>query len=90
MIDMFTHEVRVVPVGDVPESQRFVYFKDTLESTSSEGATRGVPVVEVRMFSLDAEGRLVAKAQASRIRILEMVPDGQTLRTTLMLPDARH
>ncbi|MEP6502487.1 MAG: hypothetical protein ABJD97_04110 [Betaproteobacteria bacterium] len=90
MVDMFTHEVKIVPATDVPEGQRFVYYKDDLELTSPDGATRAVPVVEMRMFSLDGAGHLVPKAQASRLRILEIGPDGDTLRTTLLVPGAKR
>jgi len=87
MVDEYTHEVRVVPLSQVPESQRFVFYKGDEEITSADGATRAVPIVEVRMFSLDADGKLVDKAHATRLRIIEIGPDHQPLRTTLLLPN---
>lgn len=87
MVDEYTREVRVVPLSQVPESQRFVFYKGDEEIASAEGATRAVPIVEVRMFSLDAHGKLVDKAHAARLRIIEIGPDGQPLRTTLLLPN---
>lgn len=86
MVDMFTHETQALPADAVPPERRFVYFKDGLEISGADGATKAVPIVEVRMFPLDAQGQLVAKDKAARIRVLELGPEGQTLRTTLMLP----
>ncbi|HEY9029445.1 MAG TPA: hypothetical protein VIP05_34480 [Burkholderiaceae bacterium] len=87
MVDEYTHEVRVVPLSQVPESQRFVFYKGDEEIASADGATRAVPIVEVRMFSLDADGKLVDKAHAARLRIIEIGPGHQPLRTTLLLPN---
>jgi hypothetical protein len=39
------------------------------------------------MFSLDANGKLADKAHAARLRIIEIGPDHQPLRTTLLLPN---
>lgn len=86
MVDMFTHEASTVPIDAEPHERRFVCFKDGIEIVGAEGATTAVPIVEVRMFPLDSQGRLVAKAQAARIRVVELGPGGEPLRTTLMLP----
>lgn len=86
MLDMFTHELKVLPVQAIPEERRFVYLKDGIEVSAAAGADRAVPIVEVRMFPVDAEGRLVEKSKAVRIRITEHGPDGQSLRSTLMMP----
>ena len=87
MVDMFNHETRIVRIDGVPPDRRFVYFKDDLEIASADGATRAVPIIEVRMFPLDAHGQLVAKALATRIRMIELGPNEQALRTTLMVPN---
>ena len=86
MIDMFTKVVTVVPIDSVPQGQRFVYLKEGVETSSSDIATQAVPIVEVRMLPIDAAGQLVARDKAVRIRILELGPEGQILRTTLMVP----
>lgn len=86
MIDMFTKVVTVVPIASVPQGQRFVYLKEGVETSSSDTATQAIPIVEVRMLPIDAAGHLVARDKAVRIRILELGSEGQTLRSTLMVP----
>ena len=85
MVDAYTHEVRVLALSEVPEHQRFVFFRGDEAIGSAVDATRAVPIVEVRMFPLDANGKLVDKARAVRLRIVELGPDQSPLRTTLML-----
>ena len=83
---MFSKVVTVVPIDSVPEGQRFVYLKDGVETSSRDNATQAIPIVQVRMLPIDAAGQLVARDKAVRIRILELGAEGQTLRTTLMVP----
>ena len=87
MITVFEESSKEVPVEEVPETSRFVYFIDDVETSDPESATRAVPIVEVRMFSLDDEGNLVPPDQATTIRIKEYGPEGEFLRTTRMVRD---
>ena len=51
-----------VPIDEVPEAQRFVYLKDGLETGNPAEATERVPIVEVRMISVDVRGNLIARS----------------------------
>ena len=85
MVDMFTKEAKEVPASDAPERQRFVYLKDGVEVSNAGQATERVPIVEVEMYPLDANGNLIAKEHAATIRIREYGPSHRLLRTTTMI-----
>ena len=87
MVDVFHQTSKITPVGDVPENQRFVYLKGDVETHDPHEATKRVPIVEVRMFSLDEAGNLVAPDHAKTIRIQELGPDMRPIRSTTMYRD---
>jgi len=88
MVEEYDGSVRILDANTVPQRQRFVYFdKDGLEVDTPEAAVRRVPIVEVDMFSTDGEGHLVPKSKAKQLRILELGPDRQVLRSTVMVRD---
>ncbi len=88
MVEVQTETSRDVPIADVPEAQRFVYLKDGIETSNPAEATERVPIVEVRMISVDARGNLVPKEQATKLVIHEFGPEGRALRHTTMVRSA--
>lgn len=86
MVEVQTDTSRDVPVDEVPEERQFVYLtKDGVETSDPEEATERVPVVEVRMISVDARGNLVPKESATKLVIYEIGPDDRPLRHTTMI-----
>jgi hypothetical protein len=84
VLDFFHKTSTVSPVAEVPESKRFVYLKDGVETHDPAAATERVPIVEVHLISLDASGKLVPTDEAATIRIKEFGPDQRPLRSTTM------
>lgn len=84
MVDMYDKTARDVPVADVPAFKQFVYLKNGVETSNPQEATARIPIVEVRMMPLDANGNLIAKDKATTIVIHELGPGGRSLRRTTM------
>jgi hypothetical protein len=84
IVDLFRGTSKMTPIADVPESRRFVYLKNGIETHDPSEATERVPIVEVRMLSLDERGNLVAPEIAYKVRIDEFGPDNRPLRSTIM------
>jgi hypothetical protein len=84
VLDLFRNTTTVSPVAEVPESQRFVYLKDGVETHDPAAATERVPIVEVHLISLNADGKLVPTEEAVEIRIKQFGPDHRPLRSTTM------
>lgn len=84
MTEEYAKTAREVPIAEVPEARRFVYLKDGKETTNPAEATERVPIVLVRMLSLDERGNLVAKEVATKVVIHEFGPEGRPLRHTTM------
>jgi hypothetical protein len=85
VLDLFRNTTTVSPVAEVPESKRFVYLKDGVVTHDPAAATERVPIVEVHLISVDANGKLVPTEQAATIRIKEFGPDHRPLRSTTLL-----
>lgn len=85
MVDLSSGKSWEVPVADVPERQRFVYLRDDVETSDPDEATERVPIVEIQMLPLDANGNVVPKDKAVTIRIKEIGPDQRPLRSTSMV-----
>ncbi len=85
MVEVFAGTAREVRLEDVPESQRFVYLKDGVETSDPAEATERIPIVEVRMISIDERGHLVSKDDAAKLIIEERGPEGRPLRHTTMV-----
>jgi hypothetical protein len=84
IVDLFRGTSKMAPIADVPESRRFVYLKNGIETHDPSEATERVPIVEVRMLSLNERGNLVAPEIAYKVRIDEFGPDNRPLRSTIM------
>jgi hypothetical protein len=82
VLDVFHNTTTVSPVAEVPESRRFVYLKDGVQTHDPAWATERVPIVEVHLISLDENGNLVPAEQAVKIRFKEFGPDHRPLRST--------
>lgn len=85
MVNVFEKTSKIIPVSEFPKHKRFVYFKDGAVTDKADEATEAVPVVETRMLSTDAEGKLVSVKKAVKMRIEEFGPGGQPLRWTIMV-----
>lgn len=85
MVDVQAGTSRDMPIDQVPEDQRFVYLKDGVETRSASEATERVPIVEVRMVSVNKRGDLVPKEQAAKLVVYEIGPEGRPLRHTTMV-----
>lgn len=85
MVEVFDGSVRLQPSADLPENRRFVFLRDGRTVKTRAEADEVVPVVEVRRLTIDAAGKLVDAAHATRIRIEEVGPGGRPLRWTDML-----
>ena len=72
--------VSEVQVDSVPEAQRFVYFKAGEETFDPEDADERVPILEVCLCPVDAEGRPVDRPSAARVILEERGPEGRLLR----------
>jgi len=83
--DVFRKTTEVTSVAEVPESRRFVYLKNGVETHNPAEATERVPIVEVHVLSVDEKGNLVPTEQAHTVRIKEFGPDHRPLRSTTML-----
>ena len=53
----------------------YLYFKNALEARDRETADEVVPIVEVEMISMNAEGQLVSPQVAVRVDIYEFGPE---------------
>jgi hypothetical protein len=84
VLNFFHNSSTVTPVDEFPESKRFVYLKDGVETDDQAEATERVPIVEMHLISLDATGKLVPSDQAATIRIKEFGPDHRPLRSTTL------
>lgn len=84
VLDVFTKMATVVPLAEIPASRRFVYLKDGVATHDPAAATERVPIVEVHLISVDANGKLVPTGQAATIRIKEFGPDHRPLRSTTL------
>lgn len=89
MVEVQADTSRDVPIDEVPEDRRFVYLKDGVETYNPDEATERVPIVEVRMVSVDQRGNLVPKDQAARLVVYEIGPDNRPLRHTTMVRNTR-
>jgi len=86
MVEVQAETSRDVPIDEVPEDRRFVYLtKEGVETADPTEATERVPIVEVRMISIDASGNLVPKGSAAKLVIYEIGPDDRPLRHTTMV-----
>ena len=85
MVEVQAETSRDVPIDEVPEDRRFVYLKDGVETGNPAEATERVPIVEVRMISVDARGNLVPKGSAAKLVIYEIGPEDRPLRHTTMV-----
>ena len=61
------------------------YFKNSLEVRDREAADEVVPIVEVEMISMNANGQFVPPQEAVRVDIYEFGPERRLLRTTHMV-----
>lgn len=86
-VDVYENRVREVPAEQVPLNKRFVFLRNGVEVESASVADEVVPIVEVRMRSLNRNGELVAPEHAETIRIEEIGPAGRPLRWTQMKKD---
>lgn len=89
MKEMYTGTERVVPISEVPEAQQFVWLKGGIETANKAEATERVPIVEVRMISIDERGNLVPKEEATQLVIHEFGPEGRALRHTTMVRNVK-
>jgi len=87
MTDEFAGTVREVPAAEVPEPNRFVYLKNGVETADAKNADERIPIVEVRMMPLDANGNLVSRDKAAKIVIQEYGPGQRPLRRSTMVKD---
>jgi hypothetical protein len=85
MIDMFTKEVSLKPADSMPEKRRFLFKRNGVEVQRREDADEVIPILEVRMFPLNKDGKLVPKEKAVRLRIEEFGPRNAKLRWTIMV-----
>lgn len=85
MVNVQANTSKNVPVDEVPHAQQFVYLKDGIETTDESEATERIPIVEVRMISVDERGALVPTDSATRLVIHELGPEGRALRHTTMV-----
>ena len=72
-------------IEGMPERHVFVYFKNSLEVRDREAADEVVPIVEVEMISMNANGQFVPPQEAVRVDIYEFGPERRLLRTTHMM-----
>jgi hypothetical protein len=83
-VDFFHKTSKSVLVGDVPENQRFVYFKNGVETHDPDEATERAPIVEVHLLSSDEIGNLVSPEIAKLVQIKEFGPEMRPLRSTTL------
>jgi len=90
MTNVFENTTKEKSIKDIPETKWFAYLKDGTETLDKEQATEIVPIVEVRMLSLDEKGNLVSTKEASTVKIKEYGPDERFLRSTTMIPNKKR
>lgn len=78
--EMFDGSVRMEPAENYPTP--VYYFKKGERVDDESQADEIVPVVEVQIFSLDAQGKLVEPAQAMTMRIVEYGANELFLQST--------
>ncbi len=82
---MFDKSFKDQAITDIPLDKQWVYFDKLGQETSDiTKAASAVPVLEVKMFSFDAKGDLVAPDVASSLLILEFGPEERQLRSLRM------
>jgi hypothetical protein len=79
--DLFRKTSQVTPVAEIPESRRFLYLKNGVATHDPAEATERVPIVEVHVLSVDANGNLAPAEQAHTVRIKEFGPGRRPLRS---------
>ncbi len=87
MIEEFDGATRMVNASEVPETHRFMFLDAKGQETDPQAAVSRIPIVVVKMFSTDGQGNLVPKKRAKQLRVLEFGPDGQVLRSTVLVPN---
>ena len=87
-IDVFTGKVDVVPADSVSPRRQFVMIDaDGVETNDPALAVEWLPIVEVRVLTTDANGKLGPIDQATQMQILEYGENERLLRSTLMIKD---
>ncbi|MFO0588091.1 MAG: hypothetical protein U0441_11150 [Polyangiaceae bacterium] len=84
MVEVPSGPVRVIPADEVPETSRFVWFRDGEETLDADEATERVPVLEVHIHTVDAAGSPSPRASAAKIVVEEFGPGGRFLRRSEM------
>jgi hypothetical protein len=88
MIDVAENSTREVRREDVPPKQQLVMLdRDGVETDDPSLAVERIPILQVRVLKLDAEGKLASSDNAVEMRILEYGPDDRLLRSTTMRKD---
>ena len=86
----WNHSVVTQSADTVSDADKYVYYdSEGHETSDATRASTKVPVVEVEMFSSDAEGRLVKPARAVRVTITEYGPYHLSLRHSTGPGDVR-
>ncbi|MBP0617330.1 hypothetical protein [Jiella mangrovi] len=81
----FSGEVENIPHDSLPPEQQFVMLtRHGIETNDVSQAEKFVPVVKIKIFSHDENGRLVDPQDAKSIRILEYDKDNKLIRSTTM------
>jgi hypothetical protein len=79
-------KTEVVTSDSVPESDRLVMIDDQgIETHDPKQAKETIPVVEIRVVTLNGKGELVAPDQAHTMRILLYGAGERLLRSTTMV-----
>jgi hypothetical protein len=70
IVDESTGDVVLVNVEKIPEEEQFVYIdKDQRTTHDKAQAVRRIPIVEIRMLSLDANNEVVPPHQGTTMYV---------------------